>query len=449
MSEVVERIRSVVDGGLPRDRRALLAVSGGLDSMVLLDAAAAVAADRIVGVATFDHGTGPAAREAVALVRAEGAARGLAVAAGATALAGATEADWRDARWRFLREAARSLRADVTATGHTRDDQVETVAMRVLRDAGPRGLAGLYAPSRDVVRPLLDLDRAAIAAYAAARGGVLRWAEDPSNRSLRHRRNRVRHELLPALRAARPAIDAELLAVAREASAWRADVERFVDEHVAFDWSPEGALVVATETVARYDPEGLAVLWPAIAARGGVRLDRRGTVRLVQFTIRVAAGATVAGAALQLSGGVDVEAGRGEIVLRRARARPVPAPPGPTPEVPLEGEGEVAIGGWRFRRGGDGVERKSPWSAYLPEDRSLVVRPWRAGDRMRVAAGRTARRVKRFLADAHVPARQRSGWPVVLADGEIVWIPGVRRSDAATDRPGQPGVHYLCERIDG
>jgi tRNA(Ile)-lysidine synthase len=67
---------------------------------------------------------------------------------------------------------------------------------------------------------------------------------------------------------------------------------------------------------------------------------------------------------------------------------------------------------------------------------------------MRVAEGQAARRVKRYFADAHVPARARAGWPVVLAAGEIVWIPGVRRSDAATDRPGRPGVPFICERID-
>jgi hypothetical protein len=57
------------------------------------------------------------------------------------------------------------------------------------------------------------------------------------------------------------------------------------------------------------------------------------------------------------------------------------------------------------------------------------------------------RRVKRFFGDARIPGMDRAGWPVVLAAGEIVWIPGVRRSDAATDRSGRPGVRYVCERI--
>ncbi len=85
----------------------------------------------------------------------------------------------------------------------------------------------------------------------------------------------------------------------------------------------------------------------------------------------------------------------------------------------------------------------------LPADVPLAVRAWRPGDRMRARAGGTARRVKRFFADARVPGMDRAGWPVVLAAGEIVWIPGVRRSDAATVQPGRPGVRYECDRNDG
>jgi tRNA(Ile)-lysidine synthase len=58
------------------------------------------------------------------------------------------------------------------------------------------------------------------------------------------------------------------------------------------------------------------------------------------------------------------------------------------------------------------------------------------------------RRVKGLLRDAGLDGPSRIGWPVVLADGQIVWIPGVRRSSAATARPGRPELVYLCERID-
>ncbi|MGZ8457998.1 MAG: ATP-binding protein, partial [Gemmatirosa sp.] len=135
------RVRAALAGAAPAS--VVLAVSGGRDSMVLLDAACAVARDRLAGVATFDHGTGPHARAAVRRVRRAAVRRGLPVLAGRADLPDAGEAAWRAARWRFLRRAARRLGATTVATAHTRDDQIETVAMRVLRGAGPPGLAGL------------------------------------------------------------------------------------------------------------------------------------------------------------------------------------------------------------------------------------------------------------------------------------------------------------------
>lgn len=435
---IASRVRATLAEG-----PVLLAVSGGMDSMVLLDSAATGARSAIVAVATFDHGTGEAATAAARLVVEEGARRGLPVIVGRGELRSATEAGWRDARWRFLRETALSVGASVIATAHTRDDQIETVAMRVLRSAGARGLAGLYAPTRGVARPLLDVSRGAVAAYAAAHD--VRWVEDPSNGSVRHLRNRVRRDLLPALARTNADFSDALLAIARRAAEWRTDVEAFVDEHVPIRQGITGALHVATAALRGYDPERVAVLWAAIAARGGVRLDRRGTERLAQFTTRVAAGADV-GAGIQLSGAVNVQAYRGEIVLRpgvlHERRRS-----GAAGETAVKLAGEIALGQWRFRRGGPAFGAPS-WTAWLPIEARLSVRSWRPGDRMRVSATGAARRVKRFLSDARVASHDRAGWPVVLAGEEIVWIPGVRRSDAATDRPGRPGVLYICERIE-
>jgi tRNA(Ile)-lysidine synthetase-like protein len=105
-------------------------------------------------------------------------------------------------------------------------------------------------------------------------------------------------------------------------------------------------------------------------------------------------------------------------------------------------------GGWAFRPmrlsklehvGG------ANWSAWLPTDLPLTVRAWRAGDAMAVAGVGRARKVKRFLSDAGVTGHARARWPVVLAGDQIVWIPGVSRSNAATERSGRPGLAFTCE----
>ena len=418
---------------LDANGRVVLAVSGGRDSMVLLDAAARSSRAAIAAVATFDHATGPAATRAAALVRRRARALGLPVRSARARTAGRSEAALRAARWDFLRHVGAEYGACV-ATAHTRDDQMETVVMRILRGAGARGLAGLCAPS-PILRPLIGVSRAAVARYAAQRGVV--WIEDPSNESPVFLRNRIRRDVLPALLAARPELQHELLVIGERAAELRRSVDKMIDE-MELSHDDMGALSVATVSLSGYDPRELCTLWPAIAARAGVTLDRRGTERLARFTKEAAVGDR-----MQLSGAVDVVRRRGAIALLRER-RPI-APPS------LLSDGTV-WGGWRFRvevapDSGNNGSVIAPWSAQLDVQSGLSIRAWTAGDRMRAAGDAVPRRVKRFLRDAGLAGPDRQGWPVVLAGEEIVWIPGVRRSDAATIRPGRPGALYVCDRI--
>ncbi len=431
ISAISERVHDAVRQAAAGGQRFVLAVSGGRDSMAMLNAFAAAAPDAIAAVATFDHGTGPHATDAVRLVRESCAALGVrAVSARAEGLA-RTEAAWREARWRFLRDVARNERS-VVATAHTRDDNIETVLMRVIRGSGARGLAGLFAAS-DVARPLLAVSRADVARYA--KHARVRWIDDPSNESRAHLRNRVRHEILPALLRARPSLDDDLIAVARRAAKIRATLDdcarRIVRE------GNDGSLSVATASLADYDPEALCALWPALAARGGIILDARGTAGLARFTMRATPGAR-----MQLSGGFEVLRRREDIVLRRASAAaPEPAALGTT----------LDWGQWRFARWDAGTGHRpsgDEWTAALPGATQFVVRAWRDGDRMHGAGDAAPRRVKRFLRDAGLVGPEREGWPVVVCGDDVVWIPGVRRSSAATVRSGRPEVVYVCERTE-
>jgi tRNA(Ile)-lysidine synthase len=429
-----DSLEKLVSDGL-HARRVVLAVSGGRDSMSLLHAAAASARDSIACVAHFDHGTGVHSARAAALVTRVAGELGLEMSSARAASAGHSEAEWRAQRWSFLRRVARERDAQV-ATAHTRDDQIETVLMRAMRGAGARGLAALEAASgaasassHAIVRPLLACSRAEVAAYAAQ--ARLEWIDDPSNVSPDHLRNRVRRDLLPALTRARPSLPAELLAIGSRAAALRAEVERFVDRELSID-TRDGAILVARDILLRYDGQELALLWPAIVARVGATLDRRGTDRLVAFT-------TVErhGARIQMSGGFEAVSHRGVLIVRKIDAG------APTGALGLSAG--VQVGSFRFDARDEDVV--SLWSAKLPAGRRLTVRAWHPGDRM-VPAGGDARRVKGLLRDAGIDAASRGAWPVVLADDEIVWVPGVRRSSAASARSGRPVVTYHCERID-
>lgn len=294
--------------------RVVLAVSGGLDSMVLLHAAASLRSKnpKSLLVATFDHRSGNHSAAAVRFVERHSRKLGLKCVEGRATTALTREHEWREARWRFLRSVS-SRFGGAVATAHTLDDQVETVFMRILRDAGPRGLAGLYAES-EIVRPLLSLRRSDLAAYAAKHR--VAYLDDPSNESRAHLRNRVRHELLPAISRVQPGFASELLLLAQASAGWRASIASAVE---AFGTpAPHGGLRVARADLAGYDAESLKTLWPAVAAKAGVVMDRRGTHRLAEFTMK---GHT--GCSIQLSGGIEVRMFRDHLLLQRWDARRV------------------------------------------------------------------------------------------------------------------------------
>ena len=153
-------------------------------------------------------------------------------------------------------------------TAHTRDDQVETVLMRVLRGSGARGLAGLYAAS-DVLRPLLGLRRSELARLRTRpRHLVARRSFQPLAR------------VPPQPRPARPAagaatcrarIEEDLLQVAGRAAAWRSEVEALVDERLQPARDEYGRVIVRAGELQDYETDSLCVLWSALAGAGRTR----------------------------------------------------------------------------------------------------------------------------------------------------------------------------------
>lgn len=433
---------TIVSRSLPQSGSAVLAVSGGVDSMCLLDAAATAREGTRceVVVATFDHASGPHSGRAVAFVARAASRLRLPVVIGRANAAARSESVWREERWGFLRSVAERVQGPVL-TAHNRDDQIETVLMRALRGAGARGLAGLRAPS-SVRRPFLEVTRVQLRAYAAERG--VEWIEDPTNQSLSYLRNRVRREILPALLEARPTLGTELIELAERAAAWRGELATMVDSTVEHEIRREEhgmrSLDVRIRDLGDFSREALQVVWPELAARMGVTLDRRGTIRATRLTLEGATGARV-----QLSGGWELSRSREWMELRAAGSTSAES------ALPTRLVAPMTWGRWRFRTGeSPGSTDSGPWRATLPRDAELKIRPWRPGDQMCVRRGNqlARRKVKYFLSDARISGHIRASWPVVLAGDEIVWIPGVRRSDAATARSGGPVVTYVCDYLD-
>ncbi|HOX44804.1 MAG TPA: tRNA lysidine(34) synthetase TilS [Myxococcota bacterium] len=224
--DLLARVRRALltDGLVPPGGEVLVACSGGADSTALLDLLDRLRAPLALRleVASVDHGQRPDSGRIAGAVGELARARGLAFhrlrLSPRSAFAGASETALRAARLAILARLARRRGLAHVALGHTADDQVETVLLRLARGTGVAGLAGIRARGpAPFVHPLLGLTRREIEAYLAWRG--LGWREDPANQDLRHARNRVRHGLLPWLRAElNPSISRAVLRLARAAA---------------------------------------------------------------------------------------------------------------------------------------------------------------------------------------------------------------------------------------
>jgi len=202
--------------GVKRGDRVLCAVSGGPDSMALLDVLARLAPK--LGIEVAGHGIdhGLRAEAAAELDLAEAHARSLGVAFTRSAVTvehgGNLQARARAARYPALEARQREWGAQVLATAHHADDRAETVLLRLLRGSGPRGLAVLPARDGERVRPFLRARRSDVMLHLMRHD--VAYAEDPSNRDRRHQRVRVREELLPLLHDLSPGIVEHLNALA-------------------------------------------------------------------------------------------------------------------------------------------------------------------------------------------------------------------------------------------
>jgi tRNA(Ile)-lysidine synthase len=344
------------------------------------------------------------------------------------------EAEARRARYRALTARAAAVSATRIATGHTADDQAETVLMRLLQGAGPRGLAGISPERGPVIRPLLEIRRPEILAHLASRG--LSWVEDATNRDARFLRNRMRHTILPALgEAFGPRIVESLGRAAALCRGFVTDLERRAASELArlAKRGPDG-IVLPVGELARLPAELAAeVLLRAAAELGESRPRRAAAHRAIRRLLQpgapprpVRAGAL----SIERSGGwLRV----GPTVLPVLLPRQI--------EVP----GSLALPEVGLRLTAHAVARTPEFApprelrrVVFDADRlpsMLEVRPRRVGDRFVPFGGPGERRLKSFLIDAGIPRWERPRIPLVEAAGDIIWVAGVRRGQAAAIGP--------------
>lgn len=434
--------------------RVVAALSGGPDSVALVHLLRELDADghlTLAGLAHFNHqlrGSDSDADEAFS--RAMAADLGLPfdcesadVRAAARDHGRSLEDTARLLRYAFLAAAADRLGADVIAVGHSRDDQAETFLLRLLRGAGPQGLAAILPRAGRVIRPLLDIPRADLRAYVSERG--LAFREDATNQDLAIPRNRVRHELIPYLeREFSPGVSAVL---AREASIARQDDEYLRERAIDLARS----IVLTENGQVSVDPAALAAVHPAMAARvARMALQAQAPNAFVSFDVVSRflefARSAERGAAVSLPGQQAVHKGD-SIRLGPEPARPVFRARGngsafaigfsfplPVPgEVRLDRQG-WAISAERAGGAGDGASGSAPSGpearlsvevAAEPLTLPLTIRSRRPGDRFAPPGLGHRKKLHDYLIDRKIPREMRDLLPLVV-DGQdrIVWVVG-------------------------
>ncbi len=297
-------------------------------------------------------------------------------------------------------------------TGHTLDDQAETVLLHLLRGTGLDGLAGIPRRRGRILRPLLGITRSQTRELASLLG--LPWRDDPSNDDLDLRRNELRRVVIPDLENRfNPRLRSALARLAETVAAERGASSREVRMR-----SVLGGVAVSTPELHAFGrPAGARAVRRALRR---VRGPHAGTLAEVRQALDVAAGIA---ASSQLAGEVEVtREGPWLLFIRRAD---VSTPPDRTWSVP----GEVAFGPWTLAAWVSGQAPAAfplaAWRAVADADtfpEQTVVRSARPGDTIDgVAVADALRRLG-------VAPGARSSWPVVESRDGIVWVPGARIS---------------------
>ncbi len=427
--------RLVRRAGLTEGTEILLAVSGGVDSVVLLDLLARSAAKFALRlqVLHLDHQIRPASRADAEFVR--DLCSGLDIpcqveTVDVPALARerrlSLETAGREARREALLRYAAEQGCARILLAHHRDDQAETFLQRLLRGSGKSGLQGMAVLDGLWWRPLLDFSRQQILEYAAQR--QLDWVEDASNTDTGFLRNRIRHQLLPELREYNPRITQRLTALSRQFQL----EEDFWQQQIALVW-PE--LLLADNDGLRLNRLRLLECHPALQLRllrEGLRLlrgDLRGieTVHLEALLVLLRAGRSQAELDLpQCWAARRYE----QLWLRKSAPKiegfdlrleigePLLLPDGRTLLAELQTPPVVADCGFALF---DAAQVQFP----------LWVRGPLPGDHFRPSGMEGRRKLKNFLIDIKLEKEQRLSLPMLLGRSEILWLVGLRHSTVA------------------
>ncbi len=447
--------RSLLKSGcIPSGSRVLVAVSGGLDSVALLALLhqLAVPLQVYLEAAHLDHSLRPESRDDARFVTELCAGLGvhltlerLDIAKMARQRKSNLEETARDVRRDFLLKTAQVRGCHLVALGHHADDQSETFLLRLLRGSRVTGLAGMRTTNGSIVRPLLPFSRQELLDYVQSED--LAWREDLSNLDQRFTRNRIRHQLLPALTEFNPNIRTQLVGLCEQMQ----QDETFWSDLVVRELPKYGQWRGDEYVLNR---NGLLALPRALtgrlvrAALAEVRGDLRGITAAHTADIMTLLNEGGPQRALNLPGAWVAR--RYEVLLLRREAPATVAPF----NCELTSAGDYCLSENRTL---SVTQEESPLGescsvvdfSALSLSFPLHVRSCKPGDRFRPSGMKGTKKLQDLFVDLKLTREERQNALVLVKDNEILWVVGMRRSEEQRPLPGEQVLRFEVKtRID-
>lgn len=401
-----ENFKKIILNYLKSADKVVVAVSRGVDSVVLLDLLSKVTKN--MTIAHVNHGLRKESDKEEAFVRELAAKYNLSIYVSRLKLTKKTEEEARKKRYQFLRRVREKTGSRYIVTAHHLNDQAETILLNLVRGTGPLKVWGMQEAGGDILRPLLNFSKEEILSYAKSK--KLKYVTDPSNKDVSFSRNRLRHKVIPELEKINPrfleAIKTEVV-LGRELNDFVFESMLSAEKKVC---AKDGLSVTKLKNYPLFIQKEIIrrAIWEMLGREEGVYS------RYVNEVLKIMEGAgrkkseisgfTIVRECDKITFGFKEKMGR-----KRARLLP--------------GK-ETLFNGFKLSLSeGKGKPHKnnvllSPKFAY-----NLSIRTWRAGDRIKTASG--TKKVQDIFTDAKIPAEKRKMWPLVTKGREILWVAGL------------------------